>query len=248
MTTASDSADVGNWIRRYLRAAYESSRRRSTIAVEHPRRINLTSPRTTAVSLDNRWRRRLAAGTVAILIALPACREKEAAQKDGPVATQFADFDQRLDNYMSLRKRLVDSVGELDPSSSQEKIAQRANGLAQALIAARAQAKPGDIFTPEVATILATLIREEYSRRADTVLETREDTQDELPDFVPQVNQIYPTTYPLATFPPALLPLLPPLPENLEYRVVQNYLLLRDVEANVIIDFMPNAVPSGGAS
>jgi hypothetical protein len=75
------------------------------------------------------------------------------------------------------------------------------------------------------------------------VLETREDSQDELPDFVPQVNQIYPTTYPLATFPPALLPLLPTLPEYVEYRVVQNYLVLRDIEANVILDFMPNAVP-----
>jgi hypothetical protein len=60
---------------------------------------------------------------------------------------------------------------------------------------------------------------------------------------VPEVNQIYPTTYPLATFPPALLPLLPPLPDDVEYRVVQHYLVLRDVEANVIIDFMPNAVP-----
>jgi hypothetical protein len=134
-------------------------------------------------------------------------------------------------------------VGELDPTRSQAEIATRANGLAQAIIAARSQAKPGDIFTPEISTIFATLIKQEYSRRADTVLETREDQQDELPDFVPHVNQIYPTTYPLATFPPALLPLLPTLPEHVEYRVVQNYLVLRDVEANVIIDFMSNAVP-----
>jgi hypothetical protein len=57
------------------------------------------------------------------------------------------------------------------------------------------------------------------------------------------VNQVYPTTYPLATFPATLLPLLPPLPEKVEYRIVQNYLVLRDIEANLIIDFMPNAVP-----
>jgi hypothetical protein len=87
------------------------------------------------------------------------------------------------------------------------------------------------------------MIKEEYSRRPPPVLDAREDTQDELPNFVPEVNQLYPTTYPLATFPPSLLPLLPRLPEQLEYRVVQQYLILRDVEANVIVDFMPNAMP-----
>jgi hypothetical protein len=97
-----------------------------------------------------------------------------------------------------------------------------------------------------VAAFLATLIRQEYSRRSEPVRETREDQQDELPDFEPKVNQIYPTTYPLATFPPALLPVLPPLPEEIEYRIVRDYLILRDVEANVILDFMPGAVPSGG--
>ena len=55
---------------------------------------------------------------------------------------------------------------------------------------------------------------------------------------------MYPTTYPLATFPATLLPLLPALPEALEYRVVQHYLVLRDVEANVIIDVLPNALPT----
>ena len=144
---------------------------------------------------------------------------------------------------MKLRKKLVDSIGELDPTKSQAEITARSIGLANALIAERAQAKPGDIFTPEIATILATLIKQEHSRRSDPVQETRGDQQDELPDFVPQVNQMYPTTYPLATFPATLLPLLPPLPEMLEYRIVQNYLVIRDVEANVIIDFMPNAVP-----
>ena len=175
------------------------------------------------------------------------CQEQEAKPPD-PVAAAFADFHKRVDAYITLRKRLVDSVGELDPTRSQAEIAARATALGQAIIAARTQAKPGDIFTPEIATILATLIKEEYGRRADTVLETREDQQDELPDFVPRVNQIYPTTYPLATFPPALLPLLPPLPKDIEYRVVQNYLVLRDVEANLIIDVMPNAVPEEAAS
>lgn len=179
-----------------------------------------------------------------VLVAVAACTKEEAKPPVDPTKQVFEDFAKRVDNYMKVRKPLADSVGELDPTRSQAEITARGVGLANALIAARAQAKPGDIFTPEVATILATLIKQEYSRRTEPVQETREDQQDELPDFVPQVNQVYPTTYPLATFPATLLPLLPPLPEQLEYRVVQHYLVLRDIEANVIVDVMPNAVPT----
>ena len=170
------------------------------------------------------------------------CRE-ETPRRD-PTAVTFDDFARRIEEYGRLRKQLVDSVGELDPTRSQAEIAARATALANAIAAARPQAKPGDIFTPEVAAVLATLIKEEYSRRSEPVQETRDDQQEELPDFVPKVNELYPTTYPLATFPATLLPILPPLPEHLEYRVVQHYLVLRDVEANVIVDFMPNAVPT----
>ena len=181
----------------------------------------------------------------ALLVSGTACEDREPSRVD-PTAAVFADFVNRVDAYVALRNKLADSVGELDPTSSQATIATRAAGLGKAIIAKRATAKQGDIFTPEVSTVFATLIKEEYSRRSEPVQETREDQQEELPDFVPTVNQIYPTSYPLATFPPALLPLLPPLPEEVEYRIAQNYLILRDIEANLIVDLMPNAVPTGG--
>ena len=190
------------------------------------------------------FRRWALAGAAGMLMVVTACKKEEAKPPADPTKQVFEDFAKRVDNYMKVRKPLADSVGELDPTKSQKEITERGVGLANALVAARAQAKPGDIFTPEVATILATLIKQEYSRRTEPVQETREDQQDELPDFVPHVNQVYPTTYPLATFPATLLPLLPPLPEQLEYRVVQHYLVIRDIEANVIVDIMPNAVPT----
>ena len=184
---------------------------------------------------------------VSALCALGAgCKDAEPDRSANPTDAMFSDFAQRLESYTTLRERLTDSIGDLDPTKSQDEIAARAVALGNAIIAARPQAKQGDIFSPEVAAFLATLIRQEYNRRSEPVLETREDQQEELPNFKPEVNQIYPTTYPLATFPPALLPVLPPLPEEIEYRIVQDYLILRDVEANVILDFMPRAVPSGG--
>lgn len=189
------------------------------------------------------FRRRLLIGAAGAVVAA-GCKKEETKPAENPTNAVFADFAKRIDGYMKLRKSLVDSVGELDPTKSQAEITTRATKLANSIIAARAQAKPGDLFTPEFSALIATLIKQEYSRRPDSVQETREDQQDELPDFVPKVNQLYPTTYPLATFPATLLPILPPLPEALEYRIVQNYLVLRDIEANVILDVMPNAVPT----
>ena len=191
------------------------------------------------------FRRFILAGMAGAALAVGAGCDKDEVKKPetDPSTTVFDDFAKRVDGYMKIRKSIVDSVGELDPTKSQAEITARAAALANGVVAARAEAKQGDIFTPEFAALVATLIKEEYKRRSISVQETRSDQQDELPDFKPAVNQLYPTTYPLATFPATLLPLLPTLPEQLEYRVVQHYLVLRDVEANVIIDYMPNAVP-----
>jgi len=177
----------------------------------------------------------------ALLGAVAGCT-KETSPID-PIADAVAEFTKGVDEYVQLRNHLADSVGPLAETMSQVQIAERAKALAQAVTIARAQAQQGDVFTPRAGAVFATLIKQEYSRRPPRVKETRGDAQEELPDFVPQVNQIYPTTYPLATFPPELLPLLPQLPEVVEYRVVQHYLILRDIEANLILDFMPRAVP-----
>lgn len=185
----------------------------------------------------------LGAALGVVVTAAAGCKTQRDRKIDDPTKAVFEAFNNRVDNYMALRKTVVDSVGGLDPTRSQAEITARATTLANGIMTARAQAKPGDIFTPEFSALVATLIKQEYSRRPDSVKETREDQQEELPDFVPKVNTLYPTTYPLATFPATLLPLLPELPEQLEYRVVQNYLVLRDIEANVILDIMPNAVP-----
>jgi hypothetical protein len=174
------------------------------------------------------------------------CKEPEPDRSANPADSLFADFARRVDGYMAVRERLTDSVGDLDPMKSQAEIAARAIALSNAIMAARSDAKQGDLFSPDLSAFLAALIKQEYSRRPVPVIETREDQQEELPDFEPAVNQLYPTTYPLATFPPALLRLLPPLPEVVEYRIVRDNLVLRDIEANLILDFMPRAVPWQG--
>ena len=73
--------------------------------------------------------------------------------------------------------------------------------------------------------------------------ETKSAMKEDAPKTVPlKVNAPYPEGVPLPTLPPNLLANLPQLPENLEYRIVDKHLILRDVDANLIVDFIPNAI------
>jgi hypothetical protein len=54
----------------------------------------------------------------------------------------------------------------------------------------------------------------------------------------------YPSSLPLGTVPARLLRELPDLPPELEYRIVARHLILRDAKANIIVDFIRNAVPT----
>lgn len=185
------------------------------------------------------------AGIAGLLAAAAlGCGKEPYEERVDPTAAVFAEFGKRVDAYVRLRDSLAEGMGPLDETKSQAEIAARATTLGTLIQRARDSAKQGDLFTPEFATVAVTLIKAEYRQEIDSVVEQRDDAQEELPNFVPAVNMLYPTTYPLATFPATLLKLLPALPtDKVEYRIVTHYLILRDVEANLIIDVIPNAVP-----
>ena len=57
------------------------------------------------------------------------------------------------------------------------------------------------------------------------------------------INRPYPPTLPLVSVRPRLLSALPMLPETLEYRLIDRYFLLRDRDANVVIDMLSGVLP-----
>jgi hypothetical protein len=124
--------------------------------------------------------------------------------------------------------------------------------LAAGIQQARAGAKQGDVFTPTVAREFRRILAEDAKAR--TAID-RTNIMDEVPSKPPTVNGLYPTDSPqgptaLASFPPALLKVLPELPETIEYRFLAHALVLRDAVANVIVDYLPDtapAPPGGGA-
>jgi hypothetical protein len=71
----------------------------------------------------------------------------------------------------------------------------------------------------------------------------KEILKDDAPLSVPlKVNAPYPEGKALPTVPASLLMNLPKLPTELDYRIVGKHLILRDTGADLIVDFMLNAV------
>lgn len=157
-------------------------------------------------------------------------------------AAALADFTKAVKAYSDLRNKLDGGRATLAETATPAKIAGAEEVLAKRIREARPDAKPGDIFTPEVNKVFLSLLKPELKGRQGA--QTKETIHDENPGKLPlRVNATYPDNAPLATVPPNILQSLPRLPEDIEYRFVGKDLILRDVRANLIIDFIVNALP-----
>jgi len=178
----------------------------------------------------------------------------EAAQKAGatktsgdpavnPDAAVMADFKARVEKYADLQKDLAKGDAKQKDEVSAEQLDKQKRALIARIQAARAGAKHGDIFTPEMHPVfrrlLAPELKGEDGRDAKVVL------QDDAPapgTVAFKVNAKYPEGQPIPTMPANLLLNLPQLPEPLEYRLVGQHLLLLDTAADLVVDYMLNVI------
>ena len=173
--------------------------------------------------------------------AKPAAQSE--AAKVNPDAQLLADFRSRIDNYMELHNRLKKDAPKLKETKDPAQIKASQDVLAKKIQEARKDAKQGDIFTPEIRTMLRRLMYPETKG-----VEGREnkaamaEEKHELKDVSLKVNAAYPDSAPLMTVPPNILAALPKLPEDLEYRFVNRHMILLDVHANLIVDYVVNAI------
>jgi hypothetical protein len=159
----------------------------------------------------------------------------------GDDAQTVKDFEARVAKYIDLRKK--DAGSGPRPTSSSDKLAETRKDLQAKAKALRPNAAQGDIFTPRISGYLR--------RRISRVLRGREGMKiraslrhaEPVHGIELHVNESYPEGVPLQSTPPTLLLNLPTLPDGLEYRIVERSLVLRDVPPNLIVDFVPNAVP-----
>ena len=179
--------------------------------------------------------------TVAAVVATTAVAKQRGATSANPDALTQQEFKKRIDAYIAVHNDAVKDVGALKETSDPAEIKAAQNALAQRIAAARADAKPGDIFTPDIRNrfreLLAPHLKGEDGRDAKEIV------KDDAPPTVPfKVNAPYPDGKPLPTVPANFLVNLPPLPKQVEYRIIDQHLILRDVDANLIVDYMLNAI------
>lgn len=149
-------------------------------------------------------------------------------------------FMDRINAYLEVHRKAAGQSAKIQESESATAIIAAQDGLAKRIQEVRSSAKPGDIFTPEIRTRFRQLMypemKGEDGRDAKAVL------KDDAPVSVPlKVNTKY-TADSLPTTPSNLLLNLPTLPKGLEYRIVNKHLILLDVDASLIVDYIPNAI------
>ena len=153
-------------------------------------------------------------------------------------------FQAAIEGYAALHRRLRGSLPRLETESEPGKILKAADRLASAVRAARPGARQGDLFTPEVvASFRARIRRALGDRRQEVVRMLTEVEEDEAPPagWRPAVNGSL-DWFSTGPTPPSILNALPPLPSGLQYRFVGRDLVLLDVDANLIVDILAEAV------
>jgi hypothetical protein len=153
------------------------------------------------------------------------------------------EFSDRIQAYEKLREKAEKSLPKLKKKSEQEAIAAQQQALVTKIRELRSTARRGDIFTPAATEAIARLIKAVFAGPDAHRVQNTIQTGEPLRGFEVQVNQRYPDGLPFTTVPPTLLRKLPSLPDEVAYRILGSALLLVDRKANLIVDFMPNAIP-----
>jgi hypothetical protein len=180
------------------------------------------------------------------LVAQTAAGQQKTGAQEASLSVKdsatVAAFEARVKAYAKMREDIEARMPKLSKESTPEQIEVHEKEFERRVRAARTKAKPGQMFTPDIAAFIRATIKSEFKgterkELRQTVLEA--DTKG-----VPlRVNNAYPETKEQVEMPPTLLLKLPQLPKQLRYRFVKRNMLLVDRENNLIVDFMLDALP-----
>lgn len=147
------------------------------------------------------------------------------------------EFTTRIGNYYDLRARLQQQLPRVTVTDNVWQIRQGTRALGHAIRVARPGAMQGEFFSAAMST--------EFKRTLAliTTAGVCAAIMDDNPgSFTHAIDGNYPSGKSLATMPGIILGLLPPLPNDIEFRFVGRHLILYDVRANTIIDRLPYAI------
>jgi hypothetical protein len=183
----------------------------------------------------------LLASTVALLLVAVGPVYAQAPVEPTPAVSTFMAATR---DYVAMHRRLEDSVGRIELNSSVESINRTMAALAAAIRGERREAKQGDFFSPALAPELRARVNDALREHGFTPRDVRLSQALEGVDLDAvrlQVNDTFPWVLASIMF-PCVIEALPPIPSELQYRIVGNDLLLIDVHASLVLDILPNVL------
>jgi len=176
-----------------------------------------------------------------ILLSLASLYAQGTTASTSDVRT-IEGFRQRINQYALLHNRLEAGIPKLPADADAQTIDQHQRRLGQLLMTNRKGAKRGDVFTPDAERLFRRLLGQVFSGPEGAELKAT--IMDENPTVMKlAVNARYPDQVPFSTMPPQVLAMLPRLPEDVEYRFIGTQLILLDIHAHTIVDYIDNALP-----
>ena len=155
----------------------------------------------------------------------------------------LTSFRTALDTYVALRTRIRNEVPPLRVTPDAKEIAERSDALASAVARARRTAAQGQFFDAAASAAIRRSLAAALTAGDEPGI--RALMEEDMTSFSGvRVHARYPVGFVMASTPPTLLHALPTLPPQLEYRFIGRTLILRDIEAAMILDYLTNALPA----
>ena len=179
----------------------------------------------------------VAGGCAAALLLAP--RHVDASDQRGldDLNPELHAFEAGVESYMALHREL-EPVAQMGGHGVLSRL-MAGQHLASAIRSVRCDVGQGDIFTPEVTLLFRDLIADALDERDGE-------------SFVAELGEVFPRgIHPTINEPYSMTPLyrlpfevrvgLPTLPPELDYRVAAYDLVLWDMSAGIVVDFVPDA-------
>ena len=184
----------------------------------------------------------IVAGFALLSFGLPVQGQSASAPLLPTHTTGIDEFHRAVTKYLAVQADLRVEIGDMVPNSTAVEVNAASDMLAAAVLRARPKARRGDFFNPAVSRTITRRIAD--ASRAGALRPVIAQIDDERPTVgQPRVHLRFPSTSEMATMPSSLLAVLPRLPDELEYRIIGEFLVLRDVRAALILDYIARAVP-----
>jgi hypothetical protein len=184
------------------------------------------------------------AATIAMMVlvwsVLAATQPQEQPRVNEDARLAF-EFTKRAQEYVELHRKLEATLPAQPPKPTPTQVDTHQRELGRLIARSRARAKQGDIFTQEIRAYFRRQIARALAGPDGAQVKT-EIMEDNPGRIQVRINERYPEQAPLATMPPQVLAALPKLTDELEYRFIGDRLILLDIHASIVVDYIDSAL------